>query len=117
MGGGKTELVRGIAKGVNSSDQVASPTFTISRQYRAKDKDLTIHHFDFYRLQEPELMQEELSEVLGIPNHVVVIEWAQSVKEALPEDRLVIEFSTTGEDKRNIQITAGRDHQHLLESL
>jgi len=48
LGGGKTTFVRGLARGLGSADVVSSPTFTVSKVYKA-DK-LELHHFDFYRL-------------------------------------------------------------------
>ena len=62
IGGGKTALVRGIARGLGSTDHVSSPTFTISKIY--KSPKLTLYHFDFYRLQEPGIINYELVEAL-----------------------------------------------------
>jgi tRNA threonylcarbamoyladenosine biosynthesis protein TsaE len=98
VGGGKTTLVRSLAEGMGSHDRVASPTFTISREYRAGD--LTIHHFDFYRLHEPGLMAAELAEVVHDPQAVTVIEWANIVENVLPDDRLTITITATGETER-----------------
>lgn len=65
LGGGKTTFVHGLTAGVGSVDAVASPTFTISRQYKAGK--LTIYHFDFYRLKEAGIMADELAEVINHP--------------------------------------------------
>lgn len=113
VGGGKTAFVKGVAKGMGSSDQVASPTFTISREYRA-DK-LELHHFDFYRLEEPGVVQAELAESIHDPQVAVAIEWAQIVSGVLPEDRLSIVIKQTGENSRAFSIEAGKEHEHLLE--
>lgn len=114
LGGGKTQLVRGLAKGIGSSDAVQSPSFTISRIYKAGD--LELHHFDFHRLDDPGIMLHELAEVVGQPNIIVAIEWADNVKDVLPADRLVIELEATGENERNIQLKAtGPRHQHMVE--
>ena len=114
IGGGKTAFVRGLATGIKSSDQVASPTFTISRHYRAAEGDLVIHHFDFYRLNEdPGLMKAEIAESTGSPGVVTVVEWADSIADVLPEDRLKVEIISTGEDSRHIRFLCGKDHQHL----
>ncbi|MBX4191001.1 tRNA (adenosine(37)-N6)-threonylcarbamoyltransferase complex ATPase subunit type 1 TsaE, partial [Candidatus Saccharibacteria bacterium] len=51
LGGGKTTFVRGLAAGAGSKANVTSPTFTLSRLYPAKN--FSIHHFDFYRLNDP----------------------------------------------------------------
>ena len=116
LGGGKTTLVRGLAKGAGSDDQVASPTFTISRVYDAPD-NIRINHFDFYRLQDPGLMQAELGESVSDPLSVTIVEWAGIVEDVLPSDRLVIEISSTGEYLRHFKLAAGESHAHLLREL
>src|SRR5437764_11905760 len=68
LGGGKTTFVRGLAKGMGTSDKVASPSFTISREYKAGD--LTMCHFDFYRLSEPGIMASEVAELVSDPKVV-----------------------------------------------
>ena len=113
IGGGKTTLVRGLARGAGSSDQVASPTFTISRVYTCHD-DLRMNHFDFYRLEDPGLMKSELGESVSDPTSITVVEWAGIVEDVLPRDRLVIEIATTGEELRHIKLWAGESHSHLL---
>src|SRR5690349_8475192 len=65
LGGGKTTFVRGLAVGMGSIDAVSSPSFTISQVYNSDN--LSLHHYDFYRLGEPGLMAQELSEVLDDP--------------------------------------------------
>jgi len=100
LGGGKTTFVRGIARGLGSQDVVASPTFTISRQYRAGE--LTLYHFDFYRLGEPGIVAAELLEVIDDPKAIVVIEWGEIVENVLPAGRLTITFQSTGEAMRQL---------------
>jgi tRNA threonylcarbamoyladenosine biosynthesis protein TsaE len=62
LGGGKTTFVRGLACGMGSTDHVASPTFTISREYVAGE--LALFHFDFYRLSDPGVVAIELAEFI-----------------------------------------------------
>lgn len=100
LGGGKTQFVRGLARGMGSKDQVASPTFTISREYRAET--LTMYHFDFYRLAEPGIMTAELHEFITDPKAVVAVEWSDIVKHVLPEKRLTIKLMLTGETSRQL---------------
>jgi tRNA threonylcarbamoyladenosine biosynthesis protein TsaE len=90
LGGGKTTFVIGLAGGAGSQDRVSSPTFTLSRIYKAKK--LEIHHFDFYRLSEPGILRDQLAESLDNPKAVVIVEWADIVKDVLPKDRFSIEF-------------------------
>lgn len=104
LGGGKTTFVRGLARGMGSTDKVASPTFTISKVYQAAK--LELHHFDLYRLPEPGLIQMELADVLSDPQAVVVVEWADIVHQVLPKDRLTITITHTDENSRHLHITA-----------
>lgn len=113
LGGGKTTLVRGMARGMGSSDHVASPTFTISKEYRA-DK-LTLFHFDFYRLSEPGIIAAELAEYIDDPSAVLAIEWSGIVEDVLPKDRVEIHLERTGETSRNIRIQAPINRIYLFQ--
>lgn len=103
LGGGKTAFVRGLASGMGSHDQVHSPSFTLSNQYQAGE--LTLHHFDFYRLEEPGIMRQELAEVIEDPHAIVAVEWAEIVESVLPTDHVTIRIKTTGEDSRELSCT------------
>lgn len=102
LGGGKTTLVRGIAAGAGSQDAVGSPSFTISREYQAGE--LTIHHYDFYRLPEAGIMSEELRDVMSDSQAVVIVEWADVVADVLPPEHVTITISATGDDSRQFAI-------------
>lgn len=88
LGGGKTTLVRGLVAGLGSDDAVASPTFTISKRYDSPRS--TIYHYDFYRLAEAGLVAEELAEGFEDASGITIVEWADTVNEALPEQRIII---------------------------
>lgn len=103
LGGGKTAFVRGLASGMGSRDAVRSPSFTLSNEYRSKN--LTLYHFDFYRLKEPGIMRDELAEALADPAAIVTVEWADLVEDVLPEKRLRITIKVTGEDSRELIFT------------
>lgn len=101
LGGGKTTLVRGIARGASSGNVVGSPTFTISKVYNAKNCD--IYHYDFYRLNDPGLIIHELAEVLEDPKAVIIVEWSNdAVRDVLSSHRMVINIIKTGEFGRQI---------------
>jgi tRNA threonylcarbamoyladenosine biosynthesis protein TsaE len=115
LGGGKTTFVRGLARGMGSKDNVASPTFTISRQYKAKG--LTLHHFDFYRLPEPGLIAHELAEVLEDPKAITVIEWAGIVQDVLPTERITIHIKSTEDEGREFTIIYPETFAYVLKGL
>jgi tRNA threonylcarbamoyladenosine biosynthesis protein TsaE len=114
LGGGKTTLVRGLARGAGSRDKVASPSFTINKIY--KTDRLEIHHFDFYRLSEPGVVADELAEVVGSPNIVVVVEWADVARHVLPDRRLSIKIEQTAEGDRSFSFSCHPDLAYLLEA-
>jgi tRNA threonylcarbamoyladenosine biosynthesis protein TsaE len=116
LGGGKTTLVKGLAKGLGYSGEVVSPTFTISRVYQLPDQR-ELHHFDFYRLAPDDITAEELAEVAHQPDKIVVIEWAGHVGAHLPEDRLKIELIATSETDRDITISGGPTYAKIVEAL
>lgn len=92
VGAGKTTLVRGIAKGLGVEESVQSPTFTISREYSRPDGSV-LSHYDFYRLDGAGIMADEIREASSDPRTIVLVEWADSVKDVLPEHRIVIRIS------------------------
>lgn len=106
VGAGKTTLTKGLAAGLGITEPVQSPTFTISRVYQSP-RGLTLAHYDFYRLQEAGIMADEISEVMLRGDTVTVIEWAGTVNEALPADRLTVTIRTTSEDEREVMMAAG----------
>lgn len=106
VGAGKTTLTKAIAEGMGIAGPIHSPTFTISNQYETGD-GVTLIHYDFYRLQDPGIMQDELAETVGEYKAVVVIEWGAVVRGVLPEDRLQITISITSETKRELTFHAG----------
>lgn len=103
LGAGKTILVRGIAAGLGLADQriVASPTFVLVREYPA---DVPVYHLDLYRLADPE---EELA-MLGVEemlaDGVVLVEWADRAREALPRPRWDIDIEITGRRARRFHV-------------
>jgi tRNA threonylcarbamoyladenosine biosynthesis protein TsaE len=113
LGGGKTALTRGIAKGFGSSDRVMSPTFTISKVYASGPMQLV--HYDFYRLDDPGLLRHELEESFHDERTITVIEWAQIVKDILPDRRLTIEISKTGDEARSFTVQYPKQLAYLIE--
>ena len=115
LGGGKTTFTRGLVRGAKSTDKVASPTFTISKEYDAPQ--FTIHHFDFYRLNEAGIVANELAEVIQDPEAVTVIEWGEIVHDVLPVNRLTITIEQTAEGNRTLSFVYPESYQYLIEGL
>lgn len=112
LGGGKTTFTRGLVRGAGSVSHVASPTFTISKVYKASSFD--IHHFDFYRLSEAGLMEHELHDLIGDPSVVIVVEWGNIVQHVLPEKRLSIEIVQTDSEGRDIHVQYPSSFSYIM---
>lgn len=115
VGGGKTTFVRGLAKGAGSKNHVSSPTFTISKVYKTPKFDIV--HFDFYRLQEAGLIENEIEEAVYEPATVIVVEWSDIVQHVLPDDRLVVHITGLSPEKRQIELSVPDVMNYLLEAL
>lgn len=112
VGAGKTTLTKGIARGMGIDEDVQSPTFTLSRIYETDN--LSLHHYDFYRLNEPGVMSYELAESLADPRAVTVIEWAETVEDVLPNDRVVITLRYTPDGEVRIVSLDAPDKRKYL---
>ncbi|MBE6007102.1 MAG: tRNA (adenosine(37)-N6)-threonylcarbamoyltransferase complex ATPase subunit type 1 TsaE [Sarcina sp.] len=88
LGVGKTVFTKGFAEGLGIDEAVNSPTFTILQIY--EEGRLPLYHFDVYRIEEPEEMEEiGLDEYLD-GDGVCLIEWAGRIADLLPEDVIII---------------------------
>ena len=83
LGVGKTLFTQGFAKGLNISEPVSSPTFTIIQIY--EEGRLPFYHFDVYRIADVEEMEEVGFEEYIFGDGVSLIEWANLIQEILPE--------------------------------
>ncbi|MBD3393342.1 MAG: tRNA (adenosine(37)-N6)-threonylcarbamoyltransferase complex ATPase subunit type 1 TsaE [Chitinivibrionales bacterium] len=102
LGAGKTEFVRGFVAALNPVAAVRSPTFTLVNTYETHA--FPVHHFDFYRLGDPdELGEIGFWEYVGADG-VCLIEWADMFVEALPGNIQMIGFRDEGEGKRVLEI-------------
>lgn len=105
VGSGKTTLTRGIAKGLGITEPISSPSFTISKHYSyAKNNhEYNLVHYDFYRLGDPGLMTEDLSESISDKNTITIIEWADTVADILPKNRTTIRITVNDDGSRHIE--------------
>lgn len=105
LGAGKTTLVRALARALDVTAPVTSPTFTLLQTYEGR---LRLHHLDAYRLDDPdEAMVLDLPTLLD-DDAAVLIEWGEKLDELLPPHRLRVEI-VLGEvdrpDERRITLT------------
>lgn len=91
LGAGKTTFTKGLALGLGIKKTVNSPSFTIMKEYRGRD-ELTLKHYDFYRLDDSGIMRNEITESAGDSKIIIVVEWAKEVSGILPKDKIVVEI-------------------------
>lgn len=103
VGAGKTTLTKGIAKGFGVTEDVQSPSFTISRLYDGRD-NLRLAHYDFYRLSDPGIMSDELQETMQDTKTVTIIEWADVVEGVLPSRTITVSIISPDESSRQLTI-------------
>lgn len=113
VGAGKTTLTRALLRAAGVTQAVQSPTFTICNRYEVGG--LQFAHYDFYRLGEAGIMEEEFSETVHDPQTVTILEWGDIVSPAMPGDRLSIHITSTGETSRQVAITGYGRLQPLEE--
>ena len=113
LGSGKTMFTEGIANALGITENITSPTFTIIKEYEG---ELPLYHMDVYRL-------DGNTDGIGIEEYftkggVVVIEWASTIKDILPEERLDIKFKVVDETKRLIILNPhGKKYEDLCEAV
>ena len=135
VGAGKTTFTRALARALGVKTPVTSPSYTLCNRYtfplnRTKTEQMssaeliseknspkmpsktsstpvfgTLIHYDFYRLDDPGIMSDDLAEALAMPHAIVIIEWGNSVQNLLPADRIKIKFNITGETTRELTLS------------
>ena len=113
VGVGKTTLVKGIARGLKIEDVVQSPSFTISRLYKGRD-DLNLAHYDFYRLNDAGIMENEIEESAKDDKSIVIVEWGEPVSSVLPADKTTINIIATQENQRSVNLESGGARSQIL---
>lgn len=109
LGVGKTVFSQGLAAGLEITEPVNSPTFTIVQIYESGR--LPLYHFDVYRIEDVEEMEEIGYQDYFYGTGVCLIEWANLIEEILPEDciSIIIEKDLEkGFDYRKITINEER---------
>lgn len=104
LGTGKTAFTNGIARALGIEDYITSPTFTIVNEYKT---EIPLYHFDVYRIADPDEMYDIGFEEYLYGDGVVVIEWAELIKDILPKELIWVKIDkelNSGLDARVIGI-------------
>lgn len=88
LGVGKTVFTQGLARGLDITEPISSPTFTIIQEY--EEGRLPFYHFDVYRIGDIEEMEEIGYDDYFFGNGVCMIEWANLIEELIPDSRIQV---------------------------
>jgi len=114
LGSGKTMFTKGFAHALGIDENITSPTFNIIKEYDSGE--MPLYHMDVYRL-------DGKVDSIGIEdyytkNGVVIIEWADTIKDYLPEERLDIRIKVIDEDKRLLVFKPhGQIYEEICEAI
>ncbi|KKU18835.1 MAG: Conserved hypothetical nucleotide-binding protein [Candidatus Nomurabacteria bacterium GW2011_GWA1_46_11] len=105
LGTGKTTFTQSFAKALGVKKRILSPTFLIMKRFPLKMSNFqNLYHLDAYRIKAPDLKKLNVEDVFKGQN-IVLIEWADRVKEILPKGTIWIRFEHgKGENERQITI-------------
>jgi tRNA threonylcarbamoyladenosine biosynthesis protein TsaE len=111
LGAGKTTFTQGFAKGLKVEDKIISPTFVLIRQHKIAGLNKMLFHIDLYRM-EGEVNIEELGiqEILDDPQNIVLIEWADKIREKLPQNTTFIAIEKLLGNERKIKLHKNEPH-------
>lgn len=116
LGAGKTCFVKGIAKGLGIKGRsITSPTFIIINEHKGK---IPLYHIDLYRIGVIDDLRDIGMEELLYGKGVTAIEWAERIKDTLPDERMDITLKWVDDKTRSIEIRAfGHHHKEILDKL
>jgi tRNA threonylcarbamoyladenosine biosynthesis protein TsaE len=104
VGAGKTTFVQGLARGLDITDPVTSPSFVINKKYH-NAHNIILSHYDFYRLPDPGIMADELDESVHDPAVITVIEWSETVAHLLPDHHITVHITYRDDGTRDLEIS------------
>ena len=110
LGAGKTAFTRGLARGLDISARVTSPTYTIVNEYLGGR--LPLFHFDMYRLSSADDLFDIGWEDYLQRGGVCAVEWSENVQEAL-ESALTVRIEKRSDETREITIEGNTDYENL----
>ena len=103
MGVGKTTLIKEICKQLEVEDTISSPTFSLVNEYKTS-KNVSVYHFDFYRITNQEEALDMGIEEYLFNNDWCLIEWPQNVENLLPLESVEIHLTILENGQRNVQL-------------
>ncbi len=103
LGAGKTAFARALLRVLGVEGEIPSPTFTLVQAYDAPK--MAVFHFDLYRLEKPDEV-EELGLDEALADGLVLVEWPEKAASRLPVGALVLFFGMSPDQKRFVRVQA-----------
>ena len=103
LGTGKTKFTEGVLSYFDLDKEISSPTFTIVNEHYSSLHNMSIYHFDVYRLDNV----DEFYAIGGeeyLSKGICIIEWGEIIEQALPNDFLKIKFDNLSESDNDSRI-------------
>lgn len=115
MGAGKTVFSSGIGQGWGSKNKVTSPTYNLVHQHKRDQDKVILYHLDCYRMQSIDEIDTIGFDDMIETNGIIVVEWAERIEDALPNNHLWVDLGVVEELRRNFILEAkGERYQDLV---
>jgi tRNA threonylcarbamoyladenosine biosynthesis protein TsaE len=117
LGAGKTHFTKGVAQGLEINEPITSPTFTIVNEYEGR---LKLHHFDVYRVCDPDEIEAIGFDEYIFSDAVSIIEWSNFIEELIPREHIWVDIKKVPElgiDFRKISINYYGDRYNYMKEL
>ena len=111
LGAGKTTFIQGFTKALGIKEKIKSPTFVLMKKYKIETRDKRrgikfLYHLDCYRVRDhKDLKISEFKDIIHGPHDIVLIEWAERVREILPKKHITVHIDHINVSERKIIIT------------
>ena len=113
LGAGKTQFAKGVAKGLGVDDEVTSPTFNILVQHVGDE--LPLLHFDLYRLNDEDDLEDVDFFGLLESGGASLVEWGSKFPQAMPDERLDVDIAVAEDGSRDVTVTGQGERGCELE--
>lgn len=116
LGAGKTTLTKSIGEGLGVEDYITSPTFALINEYEGK---YPVYHFDTYRLENIEEVDDLGFDEYIYGKGVSIIEWADRIEKVLPREKTIIDIKNgNNKEERILNISGfGKRYEEIIEEL
>ncbi len=114
LGAGKSTLARALLCALGVQGDVPSPTFTLVQTYETPN--LTVAHFDLYRLENPQEI-EEIGFDDALADGAVLVEWPEKAASYMPRSALAVRLTLTPDGLRQAQLTGSPNWTQRIKEI